>query len=44
MFVRDDDIPTFVGDGVCELGIVGGPDDGEVGHRFLGLGRDVQPG
>jgi ATP phosphoribosyltransferase len=24
MFVRDDDIPTLVGDGVCELGIVGG--------------------
>jgi ATP phosphoribosyltransferase len=24
MFVRDDDIPTFVSDGVCELGIVGG--------------------
>ena len=23
MYVRDDDIPTFVGDGVCELGIVG---------------------
>ncbi|WP_265528216.1 ATP phosphoribosyltransferase [Sphingomicrobium marinum] len=23
MLVRDDDIPTFVGDGVCELGIVG---------------------
>ncbi|MDB5667088.1 MAG: phosphoribosyltransferase, partial [Alphaproteobacteria bacterium] len=23
MFVRDDDIPTFVSDGVCELGIVG---------------------
>jgi ATP phosphoribosyltransferase len=23
MFVRDDDIPTFVGDGVCEYGIVG---------------------
>ena len=23
MFVRDDDIPTFVADGVCELGIVG---------------------
>ena len=23
MFVRDDDIPTFVGDGVCELGICG---------------------
>ena len=23
MFVRDDDIPTFVEDGVCELGIVG---------------------
>ena len=24
MFVRDDDIPTFVSDGVCEYGIVGG--------------------
>ncbi|MBA3675791.1 MAG: ATP phosphoribosyltransferase [Sphingosinicella sp.] len=24
MLVRDDDIPTFVADGVCELGIVGG--------------------
>ena len=23
MFVRDDDIPTFVADGVCDLGIVG---------------------
>jgi ATP phosphoribosyltransferase len=23
LFVRDDDIPTFVADGVCELGIVG---------------------
>ena len=23
MFVRDDDIPTFVSDGACELGIVG---------------------
>ena len=23
MLVRDDDIPTFVADGVCELGIVG---------------------
>jgi len=23
MFVRDDDIPTFVSDGVCDLGIVG---------------------
>lgn len=23
MFVRDDDIPTFVADGVCQLGIVG---------------------
>jgi len=23
MFVRDDDIPTFVGDGICEFGIVG---------------------
>jgi ATP phosphoribosyltransferase len=23
MFVRDDDIPTFVSDGVCELGMVG---------------------
>ncbi|HEY0312124.1 MAG TPA: ATP phosphoribosyltransferase [Allosphingosinicella sp.] len=24
MFVRDDDIPTFVSDGACEFGIVGG--------------------
>ena len=24
MFVRDDDIPTFVSDGVCEFGVVGG--------------------
>jgi ATP phosphoribosyltransferase len=24
MFVRDDDIPTFVADGVCEFGVVGG--------------------
>ena len=24
MFVRDDDIPTVVADGVCELGVVGG--------------------
>jgi ATP phosphoribosyltransferase len=24
MLVRDDDIPTFVADGVCELGVVGG--------------------
>ena len=23
MFVRDDDIPTFVAEGICELGIVG---------------------
>jgi ATP phosphoribosyltransferase len=23
MFVRDDDIPTFVADGICELGVVG---------------------
>jgi ATP phosphoribosyltransferase len=23
MFVRDDDIPTFVSDGVCEFGMVG---------------------
>jgi ATP phosphoribosyltransferase len=23
MFVRDDDIPTFVSDGICEFGIVG---------------------
>ena len=23
MFVRDDDIPTFVSDGACEFGIVG---------------------
>lgn len=49
MFVRDDDIPTFVGDGVCEFGIVGlnvveefGAREGE--KRFeviapLGFGR-----
>ena len=23
LLVRDDDIPTFVGDGVCEFGVVG---------------------
>ena len=49
MFVRDDDIPTFVADGVCELGIVGGNvlrefELGEAESRFevvaeLGFGR-----
>ena len=31
MFVRDDDIPTFVADGVCEIGIVG-PGVGVLGN------------
>jgi ATP phosphoribosyltransferase len=35
MFVRDDDIPTFVSDGVCEYGIVG-----ENVLREFALGRD----
>ena len=49
MLVRDDDIPTFVADGVCELGIVGGNvlrefALGETGERCdvvarLGFGR-----
>lgn len=49
MFVRDDDIPTFVSDGVCEFGIVGENvleefTLGEGGARFevaarLGFGR-----
>jgi len=49
MFVRDDDIPTFVADGVCELGIVGQNvleeyALGQPGRRFeevarLGFGR-----
>ncbi|MDQ3075097.1 MAG: ATP phosphoribosyltransferase [Pseudomonadota bacterium] len=49
MFVRDDDIPTFVADGVCELGIVGQNvleeyALGQQGRRFeevarLGFGR-----
>jgi ATP phosphoribosyltransferase len=38
MFVRDDDIPTFVSDGVCEFGIVGQ----NVLEEFA-LGR-VEPG
>jgi ATP phosphoribosyltransferase len=38
MFVRDDDIPTFVSDGVCEFGIVGR----NVLEEFA-LGRE-QPG
>lgn len=47
--VRDDDIPTFVGDGVCELGVVGRnvleeADDGGNGRKAevvmsLGFGR-----
>jgi ATP phosphoribosyltransferase len=49
MFVRDDDIPTFVSDGVCEFGIVGRNvleefALGQAGARFeivtsLGFGR-----
>lgn len=49
MFVRDDDIPTFVCDGVCELGIVGqnvleefAADRPELGYEILaelGFGR-----
>jgi ATP phosphoribosyltransferase len=49
MFVRDDDIPTFVADGVCELGIVGAnvleefalgePDKGLEVLARLGFGR-----
>jgi ATP phosphoribosyltransferase len=49
MFVRDDDIPTFVADGVCELGIVGSnvleefalgePDKGLEVIARLGFGR-----
>ena len=49
MMVRDDDIPTFVGDGVCEFGIVGGnvleefilgrPDAGLEIVAPLGFGR-----
>ena len=37
MFVRDDDIPTFVSDGVCEFGIVGQ----NVLEEFA-LGEEVQ--
>lgn len=51
MFVRDDDIPTFVSDGVCEFGVVGrnvldefelGGGDGEAGCEIVaapGFGR-----
>lgn len=49
MFVRDDDIPTFVSDGVCEFGIVGQnvleefaadcPDPGYDVVAELGFGR-----
>jgi ATP phosphoribosyltransferase len=49
MFVRDDDIPTFVADGACEFGIVGGnvleefalgtPDRGFETVAKLGFGR-----
>ena len=49
MFVRDDDIPTFVSDGVCEFGIVGqnvleefAADRSEPGYEVLaelGFGR-----
>lgn len=49
LFVRDDDIPTFVSDGVCEFGIVGknvleefAADRAELGYEVfaeLGFGR-----
>ena len=49
MFVRDDDIPTFVSDGVCEFGIVGqnvleefAADCSDLGYEVaaeLGFGR-----
>jgi ATP phosphoribosyltransferase len=44
MFVRDDDIPTFVSDGVCELGIVGENvlrefELGQTGPRLENLAR-----
>jgi ATP phosphoribosyltransferase len=42
MFVRDDDIPTFVSDGACEFGIVGqnvleefAADSAELGYEIL---------
>ena len=38
MFVRDDDIPTFVADGVCEYGIVG-----ENVLQEYALGREGDP-
>jgi len=39
MFVRDDDIPTFVADGACEFGIVGGNvlEEFALGTADLGL-------
>src|SRR3954447_24395568 len=36
MFVRDDDIPTFVSDGACEFGIVG---ENVLEEFALGLGE-----
>ncbi|HEU0098783.1 MAG TPA: ATP phosphoribosyltransferase [Allosphingosinicella sp.] len=41
MLVRDDDIPTFVGDGVCEFGIVGDNvlEEFELGKEELSIER-----
>jgi ATP phosphoribosyltransferase len=41
MFVRDDDIPTFVSDGVCEFGIVGQNVLEEFASERLDRGCDV---
>ena len=41
MFVRDDDIPTFVSDGVCEFGIVGQNVLEEFASDREGLGYDI---
>jgi len=47
LLVRDDDIPAFVGDGACDIGIVGenvyeeavlGEDDRAYGERVMALG------
>jgi ATP phosphoribosyltransferase len=46
MFVRDDDIPTFVADGACEFGIVGENvlDEFELGHSEPCVDRIVSLG
>jgi ATP phosphoribosyltransferase len=46
MFVRDDDIPTFVADGACEFGIVGGNvlEEFALGTADRGLGTVAKLG